>query len=395
MKRRTFLASLSGMAIGQTLLGCSTQGSSTLRILLLKGSIPVQIRNEFQKYLGQQGTTARLQFSPETPPAALFEQLQQWKQQAAQSGEKGRQPGFPWMGDRADLAQPFDLITLGDFWLETAIRQQLIHPLDVQTLKGWQDLPSVPWHTLVTRNRQGQPDPRGLVWGVPYRWGSLVLAYRQDQFQRKGLQPPSDWSDLWRPELQHRFSLLDSPRVVIGLTLKKLGQSFNTANPSRIPSLTSELQSLNRQAKFYSSDAYLQPLILGDTWLAVGWSSDVLPLIKRNPSITAVFPRSGTALWADLWVRPVAQPAELSPLAREWISFGWMPPIASQLSLLSLATSPIVQSLPPDSLPDALRLNPVLLPNLTSFRSSDFLLPLSAGSISEYQSLWTTIRQAS
>ena len=126
-----------------------------------------------------------------------------------------------------------------------------------------------------------------------------------------------------------------NPREVIGLTLKKLGKSYNSTNLQAIPQLKAELTALNQQVKLYSSDSYLQPLLLGNTWLAVGWSTDILPLTQRNPAIAAVVPKAGTALWADLWVRPTVAKPELSALIAAWISFCWRPEIAAQLSLLS------------------------------------------------------------
>jgi putative spermidine/putrescine transport system substrate-binding protein len=143
---------------------------------------------------------------------------------------------------------------------------------------------------------------------------------------------PRDWNDLWREEVRDRISLLDQPREVIGLTLKKLGHSYNTENLEKVPDLKKELDALNRQAKFYSSDTYLEPLILGDTWLAVGWSTDVLPILQRYQQIAAVIPQSGTALWANLWVQP-ARDVRSAPLDHQWIDFCWQPQIAQQISL--------------------------------------------------------------
>ena len=102
--------------------------------------------------------------------------------------------------------------------------------------------------------------------------------------------------------MRDRISLPDSAREVIGLTLKKLGKSYNTQQLDRVPNLKKELASLHQQVKLYSSDAYLQPLILGDTWLAVGSSGDLLPLLQTQKDIALVVPVSGTALWTDLWV---------------------------------------------------------------------------------------------
>ena len=46
----------------------------------------------------------------------------------------------------------------------------------------------------------------------------------KNKFEELGWKP-KDWSDLWRTELRDRISLLDQPREVIGLTLKKMGFS--------------------------------------------------------------------------------------------------------------------------------------------------------------------------
>ena len=47
---------------------------------------------------------------------------------------------------------------------------------------------------------------------------------------------------------------------------------------------------------------YLKTFSMGDAWVAVGWSSDVLPIAKRMSNVAVVVPKSGTSLWADLWV---------------------------------------------------------------------------------------------
>lgn len=39
-----------------------------------------------------------------------------------------------------------------------------------------------------------------------------------------------DWSDLWRPELAGKISMVDSPREIVGAVLKSMGASYNTTN---------------------------------------------------------------------------------------------------------------------------------------------------------------------
>ncbi len=386
--RRLFLTGAIGLTLGNLLSGCARQNGQTLSIQVLNGSIPLQVIAEFRKHLKQTSTAGTLEIGLETQLQKLFEALQSWKR-SAQTKTPTANP-FGWVPLINKPTVVPDLVTLGDYWLDKAIQQGLIQPFNPQHLPGWEQLPQ-PWQDLVTRTSPTGAGDR--VWGMPYRWGSTVIAYRQDIFKEKGLPLPTDWSDLWRSDLRGHISLLDQPREVIGLTLKKLGQSYNTANLNAVPNLKAELAALNRQVKFYSSDAYLQPLLLGDTWLAVGWSTDILPLMQRVQTIAAVVPQSGTALWSDLWVRPATAPSEIFALAADWVRFCWQPDIASQLSLLSHAASPMVVTTDPSKLPAALRQNSVLLPAASVQKASEFLKPLDPAAIKQYQATWKSLRQ--
>lgn len=389
MDRRSFLTAASALTLNTVLAGCNSQRQVALRVRLLKNSLPAQLPKQFRQSL--QNQQASLEFKPEDQLQTLFTLLQTWKRTAG-TPQPQNSPAIPFLGNNAAPVVP-DLVTLGDYWLATAIRQGLIQPLNPDPWQPWQAMPDR-WKTIVTRDDQGLLDPKGRVWAAPYRWGSTVIVYRTDIFREKDLPLPQDWDDLWREDLRGRISLLDQPREVIGLTLKQLGQSYNLANLNTVSNLEEALVSLHRQVKFYSSDHYLQPLLLGDTWLAVGWSTDVLPLIQRNQPIAAIFPASGTALWTDLWVRP-ATATKMPPLLAEWINFCWQPEIATQLSLLSYAASPTLSTLNATQLPKFLQANPLLTPPLKAFEQSEFLQPIAGSTVEQYRSLWEKLRRVS
>jgi putative spermidine/putrescine transport system substrate-binding protein len=214
-----------------------------------------------------------------------------------------------------------------------------------------------------------------------------VIVYRRDKFQQLGWTP-TDWSDLWRTELRDRISLLDHPREVIGLVLKKLGKSYNTENLDAIPGLEAELRALNQQVKFYDSIKYLEPLIIGDTWLAVGWSDDVLPVVTRYPQLAVVTPLSGTALWADIWVKPTG--INQANLAYKWIDFCWQPNVAEQILILTKTNSPIPINIQASNIQEQLR--NFLLNNDEILVKSDFLLPLPLAVAAQYQSIFAKIK---
>ena len=411
--------------------GCNRQQQVSLNVRLLKDSIPPQLLSEFRKALKQ---PAKLNFDPDAQLIAIVKHLQAWKRKAQKQDKQQRLP-IPFIsGPRVPAIA--NLVTLGDYWLESAIQQELISPLQVQQLAGWKQLPPR-WQAIVQRDQKGQIAKDGQVWGAPYRWGTAVIAYRKDKFEELGWLP-TDWSDLWRPELRDRISLLDQPREVIGLTLKKLGLSYNTQNLSQVPKLKEELLALHQQVKYYSSNQYLEPLLVGDTWLALGWSTDVLSVRSIYNQIDAVAPQSGTSLWTDIWVQPAslarnssnlensnslqnsdrtvsdlsvalvssdktltsaastlaANTSTTPSLTQQWIDFCWQLEPAQEISALTHAASPIILSLAAAKLPKNLQDNNVLLPDTSVLDNSEFLEPLPQKVLGEYEALWKEIRTA-
>ena len=392
MDRRTFLT-LSLAATAGLLTSCESQNA--LIINLLQGSIPPQLIGDFKKSLAEGKT---LDLKPKEQLAPIFELLQ-----ALHSPENKKQSwldALPFIGSSAPSSESLMLATLGDAWLETAITENLIQPLDPQDIPTWSQLPPR-WQKFVTRNSLGKMDTAGKVYAAPYRFGSMAIAYRQDKVQSE----ISEWADLWRDELKGRLSLLDDYRAVVGLTLKKLGHSFNTQDLSKVNNLETELEKLDQQVRFYSSDGYLQPLVLGDTWAAVGWSSDFLAIRDRYPDLKIVIPPSGTSLWADLWVLPQATPANLdneqsqskqqdSNLAMDWIDFCWQAKAAKQILLFTDGISPIFTTQEKTALAQDLTANPVTAATISSFEQSEFITSLEPEINQQYLNLWQKIRES-
>jgi putative spermidine/putrescine transport system substrate-binding protein len=377
LNRRAFLLGSAALATLQ-LTGCSRRDRFELFVQLLEESVPSELIQEFMRQLDQPDA---IRFEPLEQLTDAFRELQQW--------------------NAPELNTPIPhWVSIGDYWLAAAIQQQIIQPIPaIAELNGWQSL-SPRWQSLVTRNTQGaiadgQSD--GEIWGAPYRWGSLMLVYRTAAFEALDWTP-TQWSDLWRSELEGRVSVLDSPRATIGIVLKQLGYSPNQLgelDSAAQDAVRNTLRTLHQNLRFYSSDAYLEPLLTNDTWLALGWSTDILPLLERDRRLAAVIPATGTILSADVWVHPANAPAIANgnPLPTQWLDFCWTPDIAERLTSLSFATSPILQ--PTSDLAATLReTQPLLMPDASILDNSDGLEPLPTEAIAAYQTAWTTMRQA-
>ena len=381
--RRSFLLGAGATVVTQGLLGCASSPSA-LQVLFLKNSISAQLISRFKKEVTSENQP---DFRAESQLKTIFELLQTW--QKPQSEKSNIIPKIPVINPAPPAIA--NLVTTGDGWLADAIAKQLIEPLNLSSLSNWPQL-APRWHKLVQRNDEGFPDNLGKTWGAPYRWGTTMIVYRKDKFKNLGWTP-KNWEDLWRTELKQRISIVDQPREVIGLTLKKLGDSYNPTELNNLPQLKQELISLHQQIKFYSSTHYLQPLLVGDVWCAIGWSNEILPLLKNNPDLAAVIPESGTSLWADLWVQPKSSSSNL--LLTEWLDFCWQPDIANQIAFFSNGASPRLETLEKNAILPKVRDNPLLMIPPQLLDRCEFLLPLSPKIQQQFLTLWQELRAVS
>jgi putative spermidine/putrescine transport system substrate-binding protein len=376
MDRRSFLLGTSTLTLSQLITGCGTNQQPPLNVQLLKNSIPGQVVNQFRKTVTQGG---ELKFTPVNQLQELFKLLQTWQQPPTNNQQEWTRY-LPF--NQNQKSPTANLVTLGDYWLQAAIDQKLIQPLATTNIKNLANL-NEKWQQLIKRDQEGK------IWGVPYRWGNTVIIYNQEKFQKLGWKP-TDWSDLWRSELQNRISLLNHPREVIGLVLKKLGKSYNTENIKQISALKPELQALNQQVKFYDSQNYLEPLITGDTWLAVGWSHDIIPVISRYQKFAAVVPQSGTAIWTDLWVSPKG--VSNDGLAYQWLDFCLQPNTSKQIALLTKSNSPVDNAMVLGDIQK--QLQNLFLTDAEILAKSEFILPLPPAVMKEYEDLFIKIKQS-
>ncbi|MDY6781092.1 MAG: extracellular solute-binding protein [Cyanobacteriota bacterium] len=384
LTRRSVLRSAAIAALVPLLSSCGNAGE-ILRVVLLANSLPPQLLRSFRSNLGKEAT---LQLTAESQLQDLFKLLQVWEEESPSPESASRwfsRLRLPFSGKKTPATA--DLISLGHYWLSEAIEKQLIAPLEVEGLAGWKNLPES-MKELVQRE--------GRFWGAPYRWGTTAIAYNRKRFEALGWTP-TDWDDLWKPQLRDRISMIDEPREVIGLVLKTLGHSYNEPEPASMPQLKTALDEVHQHIRLYSSQAYLEPLIIEDVWVAVGWSTDLVSVAKRYPDIETIVPRSGTALWADLWVQPAVSRSNSGTrsLIQRWIEFCWQEQAARQISRFTAATSPILLSLERESLSSIISHHPLALPDADIIDRSEFIVPLPSKSQQQYETLWKDMRGVS
>nr|XP_029122989.1 uncharacterized protein LOC105053546 isoform X4 [Elaeis guineensis] len=325
-----------------------------LRIVALRGSIPPSWIKEF---IQAQGRRLKLITEFRGSLESIFSDL-------SSSLEKGSlQP---------KSAMAADIVSVGDSWLSHAISGGLIEPM--------KDVDREHWFNIL-----------GNKW--------------------------KDWGDLWRPELAGKISMVDSPREVVGAVLKHMGASYNTKDiESQViggrEAVLHNLTMLQRQVRLFDSVHYLKAFGAGEVWVAVGWSSDVIPSAKRLSNVAVVVPKSGTSLWADLWAIPYAtrfatdqiggRVRSPSPLVNQWLEFclqtarglPFQQEVVPGASPFTLDHPPLEGSQEPGKRRPKLDTNLIEgIPPLDILAKCEFLEPLSEKALEDHQWLISNMQK--
>ena len=229
-------------------------------------------------------------------------------------------------------------------------------------------------------------DP-GNRYSVPLSWGTTGLIYNSEQLK----ETPDDWSYLWehKKELNRRMTLLNDVREVMGAALRMLGYSLNSTNPKHIQKAYEKLAELKPAIASFTTDAWRPQMLEGDLKIAMCYSSDANAVIKDNPKLKYVVPKSGSPLWADTLVIPKSAPN--SEVAYKWINFMSQADVAASLvERLGFAT-PSEDAF--DLLAPETRKNEILFPSDATLKNCEVLAPVGQF-IRLYDRYWTKLTSA-
>jgi putative spermidine/putrescine transport system substrate-binding protein len=133
MDRRSFLLSLGAVTLSQGLMGCRRGVPSSLHVDLLARSLPSQLVSKFKSKVEAE---AELKISLASSATKLFTTLQE---QSISKGEPTRNINFLEQIYRLAMGPApkdiYRLTSLGDYWLQAAIQQNLIRP--------WPEMPGL------------------------------------------------------------------------------------------------------------------------------------------------------------------------------------------------------------------------------------------------------------
>lgn len=269
----------------------------------------------------------------------------------------------------------YSVIYPSDYMVQKMVSLDLLTKLNHQQIVGLEN--------LFPRFQNPTYDPNNR-YSIPFIWGTTGLLYDSEKLQT----PPDDWEYLWqnREQLKKRITLLNDVREVMGAVLRMLGYSYNSKNESEVKQAYEKLQELKPAIAAFDTDTWRNKILAGDLLIAMCYSSDAVKILKENPKLKYVVPKSGSSLWTDTIVIPKTAPNIDGAYA--WINYLLQPEIAANASQrLKISTS---NKSAFELLPKNLQTNTNLFPPETVLEKCERITPLDKFD-EVYSNYWTKL----
>ncbi len=174
----------------------------------------------------------------------------------------------------------YDLIIADDYIIEVAIQEGLVQKLDTSKLTNYDNLNPVFMSQFYDPNNE---------YTVPYGAGIPLLLYDPAHTDVK----ITSYADLWNPALKDNIALTANYRVINGIALKIMGESYNTQNLDIIRKAGEKMIELAPNVRVINDNNTQDLLISGEVAAAFLYTSQVSAALNARPDLKVVYPKEG------------------------------------------------------------------------------------------------------
>lgn len=243
---------LAGVLCAGTLTGCGSEEEvQELNLYTWDGMFPQEILENFEEETGIQ-----INFSHFDTDEDMLAKLEETKG-----------------GD-------YDLVIADDYIIEVVIMQGLAQKLDISKLNNYENLNPLFMSQFY--------DPAN-EYTIPYGAGIPLIMY-DPALTDVDIQ---GYGDLWNPALEDNVALLGNYRVINGITLKTLGESFNTNDLAVINRAGEKLLELAPNVRVINDSNTQDFIISGEVAAGFFYSSQIMAAKQARPDLEIVYPKEG------------------------------------------------------------------------------------------------------
>lgn len=196
---------------------------------------------------------------------------------------------------QASKGGDYDIVLASDYIIDSVVKENLAAELPKDKIPNLQN---------INPDFQGKfYDPES-KYTVPYAAGIPLIIYNPDlvDFEIKG------YADLWNPALKDSVVVMDDARNIIGITLKTMGESFNTTDPAVLEEAKTKLLELRPNIRAFDYDTPYNLMISGETSVGYMFTSQINTALQGNPNLKIVYPAEGLGFGIDSCFVPVNAP---------------------------------------------------------------------------------------
>ena len=209
----------------------------------------------------------------------------------------------------------YDVVIADDYIIETAIAENLVAKLDKSKLSNFGN---------INPAFQGQfYDPEN-EYTVPYGSGVQTIVYDPAQVSKE----ITSYADLWDASLAGSVGITSNFRVMNGMALKIMGESYNTEDVAAIEAAGAKLKELAPNIRLIKDDNLQDDLISGEISAAVMYTSQVTMACLANPDLKVVYPSEGVGFGVMGQFIPAQAPN--ADAAHQFIDYILRPEVSKQ-----------------------------------------------------------------
>jgi spermidine/putrescine transport system substrate-binding protein len=220
-------------------------------------------------------------------------------------------------------------------------------------------------------------------YGIPLVWGATGIFYN-----KKYINKPIKWQDLWHKNYRNQLMLLNDPREVFAMALMSLGYHPQDNNPQHIQQAYQALVNLIPNIKLFANEGVQALMIDSDALLGSAWNGDVFKAHNENSEINFVYPQDGFVIWIDCLAIPKNAPHIEE--AYTFINFLLKPEIAAKIALIE--GHAITNQDGKDLLPKKIRNNKTIYPSDKTLKRGYMQHDIHADTMSLYHELWQKLK---
>lgn len=209
----------------------------------------------------------------------------------------------------------YDLIIADDYIIKTAIDEGLVSKLDKEKISNFSNINPI---------YQGQFYDENDEYTVPYGAGIQTIVYNPKMVDKE----IKGYADLWDESFKDNLGIIANYRVINGMALKVMGESYNTEDLGKIQQAGDMLKELSPNIRLIKDENLPDDLLSEEIGAAVLYTSQMVEAKLANPELVSLFPEEGLGFGIMAQFIPVNAPNK--DAAYKFIDYILQPEVAAK-----------------------------------------------------------------